>query len=58
MDAQLTDNLSLSVNFAGRIDEHDRAAYSANPNDWHNIPQQAVRALPYIPEKVQAADGK
>ncbi len=58
VDAQLTDNLSLTVNVAGRIDEHDRAAYSANPNDWHNIPQQAVRALPYIPEKIQAADGK
>jgi len=58
IDAKLTDNISMVMNMAGRLDEHDRPSYSANPDDWHNIPQQAVRALPYIPKKMTAVDGK
>lgn len=58
IDAKLTDNLSMVMDVAGRLDEHNRPGYSANPNDWHNIPQQAVRALPFLPEKFIAEDGK
>jgi len=58
IDAKLTDNITMVMNMAGRLDEHDRPSYSANPGDWHNIPQQAVRALPYIPRKITADDGK
>ncbi|HAR38481.1 MAG TPA: SusC/RagA family protein [Porphyromonadaceae bacterium] len=58
IDAKITDNLSLIMNVAGRLDEHDRPNYSADPNDWHNIPQQAVRALPYIPKTIVGNDGK
>jgi TonB-linked SusC/RagA family outer membrane protein len=58
IDAKLTEHLSMVMNVAGRLDEHDRPGYSANPNDWHNIPQQAVRALPYIPKTITADDGK
>ncbi len=58
IDAKLTDQITMVMNVAGRLDEHDRPNYSANPNDWHNIPQQAVRALPYIPKKMTAEDGK
>ncbi len=58
IDAKLTDHITMVMNVAGRLDEHDRPSYSANPNDWHNIPQQAVRALPYIPKKITADDGK
>ena len=58
IDAKLTNNLTMVMNVAGRLDEHDRPSYSANPDDWHNIPQQAVRALPYIPKKITADDGK
>lgn len=58
IDAKLTDNLNFVMNVAGRLDEHDRPGYSANPNDWHNIPQQAVRALPYMPKTYTDADGK
>lgn len=57
VDAKLSDYLSMNFDVAGRIDNHDRPSYSANPNDWHNIPQQAVRALPYLPEKILADDG-
>lgn len=58
IDAKITDNLSLIMNVAGRLDEHDRPNYSADPDDWHNIPQQAVRALPYIPKTIVGNDGK
>lgn len=58
VDANITDNITLMMNVAGRLDEHSRPSYSANPNDWHNIPQQAVRALPYLPMKITAEDGK
>ncbi len=58
IDAKLTDQITMVMNVAGRLDEHDRPNYSANPGDWHNIPQQAVRALPYIPMKITAEDGK
>ncbi|WP_321345316.1 TonB-dependent receptor [uncultured Draconibacterium sp.] len=58
IDAKLTDHITMVMNVAGRLDEHDRPNYSANPNDWHNIPQQAVRALPYIPKTITADDGK
>ena len=58
IDAKLTDQITMVMNVAGRLDEHDSPNYSANPNDWHNIPQQAVRALPYIPMKITAEDGK
>lgn len=58
IDAKLTDHITMVMNVAGRLDEHDRPNYSANPSDWHNIPQQAVRALPYIPKKITAEDGK
>jgi TonB-linked SusC/RagA family outer membrane protein len=58
IDAKITDNITMVMNVAGRLDEHDRPGYSANPDDWHNIPQQAVRALPYIPKKMIGSDGK
>lgn len=58
IDAKLTDNIAMVINVAGRLDEHDRPSYSANPDDWHNIPQQAVRALPYIPIKTTDVDGR
>ncbi|WP_298648131.1 TonB-dependent receptor [uncultured Proteiniphilum sp.] len=58
IDSKITDNITLVMNIAGRLDEHNRPSYSADPNDWHNIPQQAVRALPYLPMRVTADDGK
>lgn len=58
IDADLTDHLTMSMSLAGRLDEHDRPYFSANPNDWSNIPQQAVRALPYVPKTMTGSDGK
>lgn len=51
IDAKVTDFLKMELDVAGRIEDRKNPFFTSNPNDWHNIPQQAVRALPYIPEK-------
>ena len=50
VDAKITDDITFELNIAGRIENRSQPGFSANPNDWSNIPQQAVRALPYVPE--------
>ena len=51
IDANITDFLEMQLGIAARIEERENPFYTSNPDDWHNIPLQAVRALPYIPEK-------
>lgn len=59
VDSQITKYLSMQLNIAARIDEHSAPRYSANPSEWHNIPQQAVRSAPFLPLKVvDPADGQ
>ena len=50
IDAVIAKNLDLSFNVSGRIEDRKGPLYSASPNDWNNIPQQAIRAHPYVPE--------
>ncbi len=50
IDAEIANNLELTFNVAGRIEDRKRPGYSASPGDWNNIPQQALRAHPYVPE--------
>jgi len=57
VDSKISKNFSLELGVSGRLEKRDNPRYSANPNDWHNIPQQAVRALPYVAEKM-TIDGK
>ncbi len=52
IDAKFNNHLSMELGISGRIENRNNPRYSANPDDWHNIPQQAVRALPYVPEKI------
>jgi TonB-linked SusC/RagA family outer membrane protein len=52
VDAKINRNLAMELGISGRIEQRNRPRYSADPDDWHNIPQQAVRALPYVPEKI------
>lgn len=52
VDAVIAQNLELSFGVAGRVEKRDRPGYSASPGDWNNIPQQAMRAHPYVPEKI------
>lgn len=49
IDAKLTKSLTFTLGVSGRIEKRDAPRYSANPDDWHNVPQQIVRALPYVP---------
>ena len=48
IDAKLTNNLSFTLGISGRVEKRDAPRYSADPNAWHNVPQQIIRALPYV----------
>lgn len=50
IDATIANNLDLTVGIAGRIEKRRQPGFSANPGDWNNIPQQAMRAHPYAPK--------
>ena len=50
MEAKITKGLTMVLGIAGRVERRNAPRYSANPNDWHNIPQQVIRALPYVPD--------
>ena len=52
LSAKIAKNLTLEVGVAGRIQDHDQPTYSADPNAWNNVAQQAMRVHPYVPEKV------
>jgi TonB-linked SusC/RagA family outer membrane protein len=52
IDAVIADNLDLRFDIAGRIEDRKRPGYSASPGDWNNIPQQAMRAHPYVPMEI------
>ena len=43
-------SLTFTLGVSGRIEKRDSPRYSANPDDWHNVPQQVIRALPYVPD--------
>lgn len=57
IDAKLTNSLTLQMGVSGRIEKRDNPVYSADPNAWHNIPQQIIRALPYA-QPYQVIDGR
>ena len=52
VDAKISNNFSMELGISARIEKRDRPRYSADPDDWHNIPQQAISALPYVPETI------
>ncbi len=52
IDANISKSFKMALGISGRVENRDNPRYSANPNDWHNIPQQVVRALPYFPERM------
>lgn len=52
IDATIANNLTLTFDIAGRIEQRKNPGYGANPGDWNNIPQQAIRALPYVPSEI------
>jgi len=50
IDATIAQNLELSFNVSGRVEDRKRPLYSAVYSDWNNIPQQAIRMHPYVSE--------
>ncbi|MDR1718632.1 MAG: TonB-dependent receptor [Dysgonamonadaceae bacterium] len=49
IDAKITNNLALTFDLAGRIENRRRSTWSTDPSVGSNIAQQAVRALPFVP---------
>ncbi|HSI69186.1 MAG TPA: TonB-dependent receptor [Gillisia sp.] len=52
IDATIANNLELTFDISGRIEDRKRPGFSASPGDWNNIPQQAIRAHPYVPMEI------
>lgn len=50
IDARIAKNLNFGFNLAGRFSRTARPYWSADPDDWMNIGQQAMRAHPYVPK--------
>lgn len=53
LDAKLTKNLTFTLGVSGRVETRESPRYSASPNDWLNVPQQVIRALPYVPATME-----
>lgn len=49
VEAKITKDLTFEMGISGRVEKRSRPGFSADPGDWSNVPQQAVRALPYVP---------
>lgn len=49
IDAKISQNLTLSFDLSARMENRQTPGYGSNPGDWNNIPQQAMRAHPYVP---------
>ncbi len=52
IDAVIADNLDLSFDAAARIQNQESPLFSGTSGDFNNIPQQAIRALPYVPKEI------
>lgn len=52
IDAVFAENLDLNFDVSARVEDRKRPGYSAAPGDWNNIPQQAMRAHPYVVEEI------
>lgn len=57
IESKIAQGLTFTLGVSGRVEKRNAPRYSANPNDWHNVPQQVIRALPYVPETMEY-DGK
>lgn len=56
LSAKIAKSLTLEVGVAGRIQDHDQPTFNADPEGFYNIPMQAMRMHPYVPEKVTIDD--
>ncbi len=49
IDAKVAKNLTLAFDLSARMEDRLTPGYGSNPDDWNNVPQQAMRAHPYVP---------
>lgn len=52
VDAVIAENLDLSFDIAARIQGKKAPLFGAGKDDYNNIPQQAIRAHPYVPKEI------
>lgn len=52
IDAVIADNLDLSFDAAARVQNQESPLFSGTSGDFNNIPQQAIRALPFVPKEI------
>lgn len=50
LDVQVTNELKLSVDIAGRVEDRNNPGFDINPYNGYNPITQAIRALPIIPQ--------
>lgn len=50
IEAKIAKNLTFNLGLSGRFTKTDATGFSTNPDDWHNIGQQILRAHPYVPK--------
>lgn len=50
IEAKIAKNLTFNLGMSGRFTETDATGFSTDPDAWHNIGQQILRAHPYVPK--------
>lgn len=53
VDVNVSDNISLLLNVAGRKEDTDHPGFAVNPNNGYNPITQAIRVSPFIPSSYQ-----
>lgn len=56
ISAKIAKSLTLEFGISGRRQENYQPVYSASDADWNNVPQQAMRARPYVPKEIMIDD--
>lgn len=52
IDAVIARNLDLTFDVSGSLQERNAPYFGAGKDDFNNIPQQAIRALPFVPKEI------
>ena len=51
IEAKIAKNLTFNLGVSGRFTETNSTGFSTDPDAWHNIGQQILRAHPYVPKE-------
>ncbi|MGM0530300.1 MAG: SusC/RagA family TonB-linked outer membrane protein [Bacteroidota bacterium] len=56
VDANITQDLKVSLDLAGRLEDRERPYFGAGEGDYNNLVTQAIRSHPYMP--TETPDGE